>query len=53
VIGLLPADLQQITTYTAGITSNAKETNGANAVIKFLASAEAKPVYQAKGLALR
>jgi molybdate transport system substrate-binding protein len=53
VVGLLPADLQQITTYTAGITSNAKETNGANALIKFLASAEAKPVYQKKGLALR
>ena len=53
VVGLLPADLQQITTYTAGITSNAKETNGANALIKFLASAEAKPVYQQKGLALR
>ena len=53
VVGLLPADLQQITTYTAGITSNAKETNGANALIRFLASAEAKPVYEKKGLALR
>lgn len=53
VVGLLPADLQQITTYTAGITSNAKDTNGANALIKFLASPAATPVYQAKGLALR
>lgn len=53
VVGLLPAELQQITIYAAGITSNAKETNGANALIRFLASAEAKPVYQAKGLAVR
>ena len=53
VVGLLPAGLQQITTYMAGITSNAKETNGANALIKFLASPMATPVYQAKGLALR
>ncbi|MEW6450586.1 MAG: molybdate ABC transporter substrate-binding protein [Pseudomonadota bacterium] len=50
VVGLLPADLQQITTYTAGITANAKDTNGANALIKFLTTPVAVSVYKSKGL---
>ncbi len=53
VIGMLPADLQQITIYSAGITTNAKQTDAANVLIKFLVAPAATPVYQAKGLGLR
>jgi molybdate transport system substrate-binding protein len=52
VVGLLPADLQQITQYAASITSNAKETNGANALIKFLTTSAAASIYKSKGLGL-
>ena len=50
VIGMLPADLQQTTIYSAGITANAKQADAAKALIKFLASGAATPVYLAKGL---
>jgi len=53
VIGMLPADLQQLTIYSAGITTNAKQTDAANALIKFLAAPAAMPVFRAKGLGLR
>jgi molybdate transport system substrate-binding protein len=53
VIGMLPAELQQITIYSAGITTNAKQADAANALIKFLAAPAATKIYQAKGLGLR
>ena len=50
VIGMLPGDLQQITIYSAGVTTSAKQVEGARAIIAAMAAASAKPIYQAKGL---
>jgi molybdate transport system substrate-binding protein len=52
VIGMLPAELQQITTYAAGITANAKEPETAKALIQALTAPAAAPVFKAKGLDL-
>jgi molybdate transport system substrate-binding protein len=50
VIGMLPAELQQITTYAAGITASAKEPDAARALIEMLKRPAAAPVFKAKGL---
>jgi molybdate transport system substrate-binding protein len=50
VIGMLPAELQQITLYSAGITTSAKEPDAARALIKALKAPSAAQVYKAKGL---
>jgi molybdate transport system substrate-binding protein len=50
VIGMLPADLQQISTYSAGITTTAKNPDAAKALVKTMSAASAAPVYKAKGL---
>ncbi len=50
VVGMLPPDLQQITTYAAGIASDAKEPAAGRALIGFLASSTATAVYKTKGL---
>src|SRR5713226_10285731 len=50
VIGMLPAELQQITIYSAGVTKGAREPNAGNALIGFLAAPAAMAVYKAKGL---
>jgi len=50
VIGMLPADLQQITIYSAGVTTSAAEAEAAKALIKALTAQSAAPVYKAKGL---
>jgi molybdate transport system substrate-binding protein len=52
VIGMLPAELQQITTYSAGIATNAREPGAGNALIGFLATPAAMAVYKARGLGL-
>jgi molybdate transport system substrate-binding protein len=52
VVGLLPDELQQITTHTAGIPTGAKQPDAAKAFIRHLTSAEAKAIYKAKGLGL-
>jgi molybdate transport system substrate-binding protein len=51
VIGTLPPELQQITTYAAGITADAKESLAGRALIGFLASPAATTLYKTKGLA--
>ena len=53
VIGMLPAELQQITTYAAGITASAKEPEAAKALIKALTAPTAVAIYKAKGLDLQ
>ena len=53
VVGLLPAELQQITVYSAGITANAKEVEAAKAFIRFISAPAAAPVYATKGLGSR
>jgi len=50
VIGMLPADLQQTTMYSAGITASAKLPDAARALIQALAAPSAKPIFKAKGL---
>jgi len=50
VVGLLPADLQQTTLYSAAIPVSAKEAEAAAALIKVLIAPSAAPIYKAKGL---
>jgi molybdate transport system substrate-binding protein len=52
VIGMLPAELQQITTYAAGVTASAKEPSAGRALIGFLATPATMVIYKTKGLAL-
>src|SRR5947209_6378752 len=52
VIGMLPAELQQITTYSAGVTTGAKQPEPAQAFIRHLVAPGAMTIYKAKGLAL-
>lgn len=48
--GVFPGDLNNVTTFAVGITTNASDANAAGALIKFLESREAAAVYKAKGL---
>jgi molybdate transport system substrate-binding protein len=50
VIGMLPAELQQITIYSAGVTTSAREAGAAKALIKALTVPAAAAIYKAKGL---
>jgi len=52
VIGMLPAELQQITTYAAGVTVGARAPEPAAAFIRHLVGPEAIALYKTKGLAL-
>ena len=49
-IGPLPPDIQQITVFAAGLHTNAKETEAAKALVKFLTAPEAAPVIRKKGM---
>jgi molybdate transport system substrate-binding protein len=49
-VGPLPAEIQRITTFSAGIHPDAKEPDAAQAWMKFLTSAEAAPVMRRHGL---
>jgi molybdate transport system substrate-binding protein len=49
-VGPLPAELQKITIFSAGIASAAKEPEAAKSLIKFLASPMAQPVIAKTGL---
>jgi molybdate transport system substrate-binding protein len=50
VIGMLPAELQQTTIYSAGISASARNGAGARALIKALTTPEAVAVFKSKGL---
>ena len=50
VIGMLPGDLQQITMYSAGITTSARQPDAARALIQAFTTPTAKPIFKAKGL---
>jgi molybdate transport system substrate-binding protein len=52
VIGMLPAELQQITTYSTGVTASAKQGEAAKAFIRHLAAPAALAIYKTKGLGL-
>ncbi len=50
VIGPPPGDLNNITTYSAGVSPDSKDPNAAKAMIKFLKTPEAAAVFKARGL---
>jgi molybdate transport system substrate-binding protein len=50
VIGMLPAQLQLTTIYSAGMTTSAREAEAARALIKALTAPSAAAIYKAKGL---
>jgi molybdate transport system substrate-binding protein len=50
IVGPPPGDLNNITTYRAGVTADSKETVGAKALIQFLQTPEAAAVYKVRGL---
>jgi molybdate transport system substrate-binding protein len=50
VVGPLPAELQMVTPFVAGIPANASHAEAARAVIAFLTTPQAKAVIKAKGL---
>lgn len=50
IVGPLPADLQKITVFSAGLASNAPQPDAGKALIAFLASKQAAPVIVASGL---
>ena len=50
VVGPLPADIQMITPFVAGIPANASHPDAGRALIAFLTTPEAKRVLKAKGL---
>src|SRR5499433_3269244 len=47
VIGMLPAELQQVTLYSAGVTTSAREADAARALIAALTAPSAGPLYKA------
>ena len=49
-VGPLPADLQKMIVYSAGISTNAKQAEAAKALVTFLSSAPAAAVMKAKGM---
>jgi molybdate transport system substrate-binding protein len=50
VIGMLPAELQLTTIYSAGVTVSAREADAARALIRALIAPMAASLYRAKGL---
>ncbi|HWX84624.1 MAG TPA: substrate-binding domain-containing protein [Xanthobacteraceae bacterium] len=50
LVGPLPADIQNYTTFSAGISATAKNAEAAAALIKFLTTPDAKAVIKAKGM---
>jgi molybdate transport system substrate-binding protein len=50
VIGPLPAEIQMVTPFVAGIPTNASHAEAGKAVIEFLTTSAAKRVLKAKGL---
>ena len=50
LIGPLPADVQQITVFSAGIHTGAKEPEAAKALVKFLAAPAAASVIKKHGM---
>lgn len=50
IVGPLPASLQKVTLFTAGIPTSASEPEGGRALIEFLTAPAAKRVIKSKGL---
>ena len=50
IVGQLPAEVQKITVFSAGVSATSKEPDAAKSLIKFLASPQATPVLVKSGL---
>jgi molybdate transport system substrate-binding protein len=50
IVGPLPPDVQIMTVFSAGLSANAKNVEGANALIHFLTTPKAVAVIKAKGM---
>jgi molybdate transport system substrate-binding protein len=50
IVGQLPAEVQKITIFSAGISTTSKEPDAAQSLIKYLSSAQAAPVLAKAGL---
>ena len=50
IVGPLPAEVQKITVFSAGVSATSKEPDAAKSLIKFLASPQAAPVLIKSGL---
>ena len=50
LVGPLPAEIQNFTTYSAGIGAAAKDGAAARALVKFLSGPQALPIITAKGM---
>ena len=50
IVGPLPPGLQEPIVYSSGLPDNAKDPDGARALLAFFASPEAAPVIKAKGM---
>ena len=50
IVGPLPPDIQNMTVFSAGLSTAAKNADGAKALMRFLATPAAKAVIQSKGL---
>jgi molybdate transport system substrate-binding protein len=50
IVGPLPAELQKVTIFSAGLTANAKEPEAAKALIAFLSSEDAAGVVRMTGM---
>jgi len=49
-VGPIPAELQTMIGFAAGLGAAAKEVEAAEALIRFLTAPEAKPILKAKGV---
>jgi molybdate transport system substrate-binding protein len=50
LVGPLPAEIQNYTTYAAGLGASANDNKAAQGLLKFLSGREAPPVIKAKGM---
>jgi molybdate transport system substrate-binding protein len=53
LVGPLPAEVQGYVVFHAGVGTNAKNADGAKALVQFLKGPAAAPVYKAKGMEAR
>ena len=50
LVGPLPAEIQNYTTYAAGLSANARDAAAAKALVQALAGSMAAPVLKSKGM---
>jgi len=53
LVGPLPADVQSYVNFAAGVSAKTAHAKEAEALVRFLKSSDAAPVFRAKGLETR